>query len=57
MMTISAAFAAPPSNDANGDGGPSGYEYAQNHIVPMAKDGNLGQGHKPGSHRGFSVCK
>jgi hypothetical protein len=56
MMTVSTAFAAPPCNDTDGDGSPSGYEYAKNHIVPLAKDGILGQGHKPGSHHGFSAC-
>lgn len=56
LMTVSTVFAAPPCNDANGDGSPSGYEYAKNHIVPLAHDGALGQGHKPGAHRGFSVC-
>jgi len=56
MMIVSTAFAAPPCNDANGDGSYSGYEYAQNHIVPLANIGFLGQGHKPGTHHGFSVC-
>jgi len=56
MMTVSTAFAAPPCNDANGDGSPSGYEYAHGHIVPLAHAGALGQGHKPGSHHGFSAC-
>lgn len=59
VMAIPAAFAhvAPPCNDTNGDGMPSGHEYAQHHISAMAKEGMLGNdGHKPGSHRGFSVC-
>jgi hypothetical protein len=56
MMAVSTAFAAPPCNDADGNGSPSGYEYAHNHIVPLAHDGTLGQGHKPGSHHGFSAC-
>lgn len=52
-----AAHTAPPCNDANGDGSPSGYEYAQHHIRPMAQAGSLGDGgHKPGAHHGFSVC-
>ena len=38
----------------NGDG--TGREYAQHHISAFAKAGLLGQGHKPGTHRGFSVC-
>lgn len=59
VMAVPAAFAhtAPPCNDTNGDGSPSGHEYAQHHIVPMAKAGALGNdGHKPGAHHGFSVC-
>ena len=56
MMIVPTAFAAPPCNDADGDGSPSGYEYAKNHIVPFAHDGTLGQGHKPGAHHGFSTC-
>lgn len=65
-LTLSMAFlgviaqpaqAAPPCNDADGDGSPSGQEYAQNHIRPLATTGGLGaDGHKPGSHHGFSVC-
>lgn len=46
-----------PCNDADGDGSPSGREYAQHHIVPLAKAGGMGEGgHKPGSHHGFSIC-
>ena len=57
MTIVSTAFAAPPCNDFNGDGSPSGYEYAQYHIVAAAQAGILGQGHKPGAaHQGFSVC-
>ena len=48
---------APPCNDTDGDGSPSGREYAQFHISAMAQEGMLGNGgHKPGSHRGFSLC-
>ncbi len=59
MTIVSTAFAAPmpPCNDFDGDGSPSGYEYAQYHIAAMAKAGILGQGHKPGVvHQGFSTC-
>ena len=59
IMAIPAAFAhtAPPCNDTNGDGMPSGQEYAQHHISALAKAGALGNdGHKPGAHHGFSVC-
>ncbi|MDX1615811.1 MAG: hypothetical protein R3300_15970 [Candidatus Promineifilaceae bacterium] len=53
-----AAHLAPPCNDADGDGSPSGQEYAAHHISAFAKEGLLGHrdGHKPGSHRGFSTC-
>lgn len=59
MVAAISAFAhpAPPCNDTNMDGRPSGHEYAEHHIVPLAHDGLLGQGHKPGTHRGFSVGK
>jgi len=51
------AHTAPPCNDTNCDGSPNGAEYAAHHIVPLAKDGALGNdGHKPGAHRGFSIC-
>lgn len=59
MMSVSTAFAhtAPPCNDTDMDGSPSGYEYATHHIVPLAQAGNLGDGgHKPGAHEGFSLC-
>lgn len=52
-----AAHNAPPCNDSNGDGAPSGAEYAMHHISALAREGALGNdGHKPGSHRGFSLC-
>ncbi len=59
VMAIPAAFAhiAPPCNDANGDGMPSGFEYGRHHISAMARVGLLGNdGHKPGVHHGFSAC-
>jgi hypothetical protein len=47
----------PPCNDADGDGSPSGREYAQNHVTELAHKGMLGNGgHKPGEHHGFSAC-
>lgn len=53
----SAAQPMPPCNDADGDGSPSGFEYAQNHVTELAHLGMLGNGgHVPGSHRGFSLC-
>lgn len=52
-----AAHSAPPCNDSDGDGSPSGREYAAHHISSLAKEGGLGNdGHKPGSHQGFSLC-
>jgi hypothetical protein len=52
-----AAHAAPPCNDSDGDGSPSGREYAAHHISFLAQEGGLGNdGHKPGSHQGFSLC-
>lgn len=50
------AHDAPPCNDANGDGVASGREYAQHHIRAGAHAGVIGREHKPGSHRGFSLC-
>lgn len=48
---------APPCNDTDGDGSPSGHEYAQFHITALAHEGMLGAGgHKPGGHKGFSLC-
>jgi hypothetical protein len=48
---------APPCNDADGDGSPSGQEYAQFHVTALAHEGMLGAGgHKPGEHNGFSLC-
>ena len=57
LAAVLPAAAAPPCNDTNGDGSPSGYEYAQYHIRPAAQAGTLGAGgHIPGTHQGFSVC-
>lgn len=57
VAAVVPASAAPPCNDANGDGSPSGVEFAQSHIVPLATAGMLGEGgHKPGTHMGFSIC-
>lgn len=48
------AHSAPPCNDS---GEPGNSDYARHHIVPLATTGGLGDGgHKPGSHRGFSLC-
>ena len=51
------AAQAAPCNDTNGDGSPSGFEYAQYHVSALAHEGMLGNGgHKPGEHMGFSLC-
>jgi hypothetical protein len=48
---------APPCNDTDGDGSPSGREYATHHVSALAKEGMLGAGgHIPGTHGGFSLC-
>jgi hypothetical protein len=52
-----AAHIAGPCEDADGDGMPSGREYAAHHISAMAKEQMIGgDGHKPGTHQGFSAC-
>ena len=48
------AHSAPPCNDS---GEPGNSDYAQHHIVPLAHEQGLGEGgHKPGGHRGYSLC-
>ncbi len=57
LPAATSAHTAPPCNDTDGDGAPSGREYAAHHISAMAKEGMLGEGdHIPGSHHGFSLC-
>ena len=52
------AAQASPCNDTNGDGTPSGFEYAQYHVSALAHESMLGNGgHKPGEHMGFSLCQ
>ena len=54
FATVASAHGAPPCNDS---GEPGNSDYAQHHISFLAKEGGLGNdGHKPGSHRGFSLC-
>ena len=51
------AHTAGPCNTPDEDGNFSGRNYAKHHISAFAKAGNLGNdAHKPGTHRGFSVC-
>jgi hypothetical protein len=57
VLAGGAGAQAPPCNDTNGDGLPSGREYAQFHVTALAQEGMLGAGgHKPGEHHGFSLC-
>jgi hypothetical protein len=43
-----------PCNDVEEPGNSA---YAKHHIVPVAKAQGMGHdGHKPGSHQGFSIC-
>lgn len=69
LMLLMGALAAPaaghvlgPCNDGDENvasvaAGATGRNYAAHHISAMAKEGLLGgDGHIPGSHRGFSAC-
>jgi hypothetical protein len=59
LGSAGSAFAdhlAGPCDDSDGDGAPSGREYAEHHIVSFAHAGLLGHVHKPGDHNGFSAC-
>ena len=48
------AHTAHPCHDA---GDPGHSDYAKHHIVALAHEGALGNGgHKPGHHRGYSLC-
>jgi len=55
---LAIGVAAPASADcpAAPAGDPGRSEFAQQHIVELAHAGVLGQGHKPGTHRGASDC-
>lgn len=55
---VALAVAAPASAQcpAGPAGDPGRSEFAKQHIVPLAHAGTLGQGHKPGMHRGASDC-
>lgn len=57
LVTPAYAHRAGPCDDSDGDGSPSGAEYAAHHIVELATEGELGAGgHVPGAHQGFSFC-
>ncbi len=58
LVAVAPAFAAGPCDD---QGLPGHSDYAQGHIVPLGKAGNLGAPqsghlHTPGSHHGYSAC-
>jgi len=59
IISLVAVFSASadqlgPCNEGSGEGNSN---YAKHHIVVHAKNGTLGnEGHKPGSHQGFSLC-
>lgn len=55
-MTLSTIASAHLTGPCNGDN--TVRDYATHHISAFAKEGLLGHKdlHKPGSHRGFSVC-
>jgi hypothetical protein len=56
-VPAASAHLAGPCDDSDGDGMPSGREYAEHHISAFAQAGMLGgEGHIPGSHQGFSAC-
>ncbi len=54
-LTLGAAAPAGAHNvgPCNNSGEPGNSDYAQHHIVPATLGNNA---HKPGTHRGFSLC-
>jgi hypothetical protein len=55
-LTLGAAAPAGADHNVgpcNDSGEPGNSDYAQHHIVPATLGNNA---HKPGSHRGFSLC-
>ena len=56
-MTLAMGASADNRGPCNESGGPGNSDYAKHHITFLAKNGALGNdGHKPGSHQGFSLC-
>ncbi len=58
-LTLGTAGPAAAHDDGpcNMTGGAGHSDYATHHIVANAHEGTLGnEGHKPGSHRGYSFC-
>jgi hypothetical protein len=56
VVTLGVAAPASALCPAVPAGDPGRSEYASQHIVELAHAGVLGQGHKPGTHRGASDC-
>ena len=55
-MSLSLGASAHNAGPCGGDG-PGNSGYAQHHIAFLAKAGGIGgDGHVPGTHRGYSVC-
>lgn len=55
-MSLSLGASAHNAGPCGGDG-PGNSGYAQHHIAFLAKTGGIGgDGHVPGTHRGYSVC-
>lgn len=56
VLAIGVAAPASAQCPAAPAGEPGRSEFAKQHIVELAQAGVLGQGHKPGTHRGASEC-
>ena len=56
VLALGAAAPASAVCPAAPAGDPGRSEFAKQHIVVLAHAGVLGQGHKPGTHRGASDC-
>ncbi len=58
LMSLALAIPASAGHSVGPcNGAETGREYAEHHISAFAKAGNLGNdAHKPGTHRGFSLC-
>ena len=54
MAMAGTALAHPVAGDVCDAGMPGHSEYAQNHIAHAAREGIIGQGHKPGAHQGWA---
>jgi len=56
LLAFGTATPASAQCPADPAGQPGRSEFAMGHIVVLAHAGVLGQGHKPGMHRGASDC-